>query len=141
MGAARNARTRVLLIHDDEVHTRGYFVVARALRGAGMEVVLGGPATPAQAAATAAQEDVGLIGYHIMSGAPVILVERLLAALDRSGPVVPVVVGGIVPPEDLARLESLGVAAVFLPGAPLRSIIEGLCDLVVRTLVVRELER
>lgn len=114
---------KVLLIRDDELHTRGYYVVAQALREAGMEVVLGGTQTPTEAAATAAQEDVDLIGYHIMTGAPVILLELLFRRLKEAGVVVPVVVGGTLAAEEIPRLKALGVAEVCLPGTPLQSIV------------------
>jgi methylmalonyl-CoA mutase C-terminal domain/subunit len=116
----------VLLIRDDELHTRGYYVVAQALREAGMEVVLGGVQTPSEAAATAAQEDVGLIGYHIMTGAPVVLLEMLFQKLGEAGVRVPVVVGGTLAAEDVPQLKALGVADVYLPGTPLGDIVERL---------------
>lgn len=114
---------KVLLVRDDELHTRGYYVVAQALREAGMEVVLGGVQTPTEAAATAAQEDVGLIGYHIMTGAPVVLLEMLFQRLGEAGVQVPVVVGGTLAAEDVPKLKSLGVAEVYLPGASLDSFV------------------
>lgn len=124
------AQPKVLLIRDDELHTRGYYVVAQALREAGMEVVLGGVQTPAEAAATAAQEDVDLIGYHIMTGAPVVLLEMLFQRLEEAGIQVPVAVGGTLAAEELPRLEALGVADVYLPGASLDGIVERLRKLV-----------
>lgn len=114
---------KVLLIRDDELHTRGYYVVAQALREAGMEVVLGGVQTPREAAATAAQEDVDLIGYHIMTGAPVILLEQLFHRLREAGVQAPVVVGGALAAEEIPRLKALGVAEVYLPGTPLNDIV------------------
>lgn len=120
---------RVLLIRDDELHTRGYYVVSQALREAGMEVVLGGVQTPTEAAATAAQEDVGLIGYHIMTGAPVILLELLFKRLREAGVQVPVVVGGTLAAEDIPRLKAVGVAEVYLPGTSLENIVDRLRQL------------
>jgi methylmalonyl-CoA mutase C-terminal domain/subunit len=115
---------KVLLIRDDELHTRGYYVVAQALREAGMEVVLGGVQTPSEAATTAAQEDVDLIGYHIMTGAPAILLEMLFQKMGDAGVKVPVVVGGTLAAEEIPRLKALGVAEVFLPGATVEDLVE-----------------
>ena len=114
---------RVLLVQDSTGHSTGYHVVARGLRDAGHEVILGGAVLPREIARLAGEEGVEAIGYRIMDAAPAILVERLVAALGRAGlDDVPVVVGGIVPDEDRRRLAALGVAAVFEPGATLESI-------------------
>ncbi|OGK76857.1 MAG: hypothetical protein A2W08_15565 [Candidatus Rokubacteria bacterium RBG_16_73_20] len=114
---------RVLLVQDSTGHSTGYHVVARGLRDAGHEVILGGAVLPREIARLAGEEGVEAIGYRIMDAAPAILVERLVAALARAGlDDVPVVVGGIVPDEDRRRLAALGVAAVFEPGATLESI-------------------
>ena len=114
---------RVLLVQDSTGHSTGYHVVARGLRDAGHEVILGGAVLPREIARLAGEEGVEAIGYRIMDAAPAILVERLVAALARAGlDDVPVVVGGIVPDEDRRGLAALGVAAVFEPGATLESI-------------------
>ena len=114
---------RVLLAQDSGGHTTGYHVVARGLRDAGLEVVLGGALVPREIAALAVQEAADAIGYRIMDASPVILVESLVQALrgvDLEG--IPVIVGGIVQDEDLPRLSGLGVARVFRPGATLAEI-------------------
>lgn len=114
---------RVLLVQDSTGHSTGYHVVARALRDAGIEVILGGALLPREIARLAADEAVDAIGYRIMDAAPVILVSRLAEALAAAGLAdLPVVVGGIVPAADLPRLEALGVAAVFQPGATFAEI-------------------
>jgi len=116
---------RILLVQDSTGHSTGYHVVARGLRDAGMEVILGGALTPRQIARLAAEEAPGVIGYRIMDAAAALLVERLVAELARLGLTdLPVVVGGIVPEEDRARLAALGVTAVFEPGATLEDIAE-----------------
>ncbi len=114
---------RVLLVQDSTGHSTGHHVVASGLRDAGLEVILGGVLLPRQIAHLAAEEAVDAIGYRIMDAAPSILVERLIEELERLGLAdVPVVVGGIVPAEDLPRLTGLGVAGVFHPGATLPAI-------------------
>ena len=115
---------RVLLSRDDELHTRGYFILARALREAGLEVVLGGVQTPRETARAALEEDVEVLGYRIMTGAPEILVPRLLESLRAEGRgELPVVIGGIVPPWQVPQLLSLGVKGVFVPGNSLQEIV------------------
>jgi len=117
---------RVLLVQDSTGHSTGYHVVARALRDAGIEVVLGGALLPGQIARLAVEEGADAIGYRIMDAAPAILVARLAEALAAAGLAdIPVVVGGIVPREDLARLAALGVARVFQPGATFAQIADG----------------
>jgi methylmalonyl-CoA mutase C-terminal domain/subunit len=114
---------RVLLVQDSTGHSTGYHVVARGLRDAGIEVILGGAVLPRQIAWLAVQEAPDAIGYRIMDAAPAILVERLVEELRRVElDDLPLVVGGIVADEDKARLAGLGVAAVFEPGATLESI-------------------
>jgi methylmalonyl-CoA mutase C-terminal domain/subunit len=120
---SRRRALRVLLVQDSTGHSTGYHVVARALRDAGIEVVLGGAATPRQVAQLAAEEAVDAIGYRIMDASPAILAQSLMAELDRLGlRAIPVVVGGIVPDEDRDVLDTLGVAGIFQPGATLASI-------------------
>lgn len=114
---------RVLLVQDSTGHSTGYHVVARGLRDAGVEVVLGGAVIPREIARLAAEEAVDAIGYRIMDASPVILVERLTAELESVGMAdTPVIVGGIVSEAELRRLEELGVAGVFQPGATIDSI-------------------
>lgn len=114
---------RILMAQDSTGHSTGYHVVARGLRDAGFEVILGGALVPREIARLAAEEAVDVIGYRIMDADPLILVERLMAELDRIGfTETRVVVGGIVPDDQLDHLGKLGVAAVFRPGATMESI-------------------
>src|SRR5438105_9929865 len=96
-------------------HDRGAKVVARALRDAGMEVVYTGlHRTPEQVVSAAVQEDVDVIGVSLLSGAHMTLVPRLLELLAEQGASdVAVVVGGVVPDEDVPELKKLGAAEVF----------------------------
>jgi methylmalonyl-CoA mutase, C-terminal domain len=107
-------------------HDRGAKVVARALSDAGFEVVYTGlHQTPEMIASAAVQEDVDAVGLSIMSGAHMTLFPAVLDALKARGATDVVVFGGgIVPDEDVAALRSLGVAAIFKPGASTREIID-----------------
>ena len=107
-------------------HDRGAKIIARALRDAGMEVIYTGlHQTPEQIVAAALQEDADAVGISILSGAHMTLVPRILDLLRAQGAEdVLVVVGGTIPNDDIAELKSLGVAAVFTPGAPTSQIVD-----------------
>ena len=99
-------------------HDRGIKVVARMLRDAGMEVIyLGLRQTTDSIVAAAEQEDADVIGLSMHNAGHLTLGPAMLAALDEAGLDIPVVIGGIVPDQDLAELERAGVAAVLGPGA------------------------
>ncbi|ROR90160.1 cobalamin B12-binding domain-containing protein [Nocardioides aurantiacus] len=100
-------------------HDRGAKVVARALRDAGHEVVYTGlHQTPEQIVETALQEDADLIGLSVLSGAHMTLFRRIIELLgERDARDIVVFGGGIVPEEDVAPLQELGVAKIFTPGA------------------------
>ena len=106
-------------------HDRGAKVIARALRDAGMEVIyLGLRQTPRQIVTAALQEDVEFIGLSILSGAHMAIVPRVLDLLEHEGASdIRVVVGGIIPDEDVPVLVERGVARIFQPGASLASIV------------------
>ena len=96
-------------------HDRGAKVVARALRDGGMEVVYTGlHRTPEQVVAAAVQEDVDVIGVSLLSGAHMTLVPRLVELLRAQGAGdIAVVVGGVIPDEDVQPLKDAGAADVF----------------------------
>ena len=100
-------------------HDRGAKVVARALRDAGHEVIYTGlHQTPEQIVETAIQEDADAIGLSVLSGAHMTLFRKLIELLaERDASDIVVFGGGIVPEEDVAPLEELGVAKIFTPGA------------------------
>ena len=106
-------------------HDRGAKVVAQALRDAGVEVVYSGlKRTPDEIVRAAIQEDVDVVGLSVLSGAHVLLSRRVLEGLRAHGAEeVRVVVGGIIPPRDVAELRKLGVARVFPMGTPLPDIV------------------
>ena len=105
-------------------------MIARALRDAGMEVIYTGlRQTPEMIAAAALQEDVDAVGVSILSGAHNTLCPRIVQLLREKGmDNVLVLVGGIVPQEDLPRLKQQGVAEVFLPGTRMEDIVKFLTD-------------
>jgi methylmalonyl-CoA mutase C-terminal domain/subunit len=107
-------------------HDRGAKVIARALRDAGMEVIYTGlRQTPEMIVNAALQEDVQVIGLSILSGAHNAIVPRLMQLLrEKDMTDVTVIVGGIVPDEDVETLKRQGVAAVFQPGAALDTIVD-----------------
>ena len=107
-------------------HDRGAKVIARALRDAGMEVIYTGlRQTPEQVASAALQEDADVVGLSILSGAHMHICPRLMQLLrDKGMDDVLVVVGGIIPDVDIPRLREMGVKGIFLPGTPMREIIE-----------------
>jgi methylmalonyl-CoA mutase C-terminal domain/subunit len=111
-------------------HDRGAKVIARALRDDGFEVVYTGlHQTPEQVVSAAVQEDADAVGLSLLSGAHLTLVPKVIEGLAAQGRGdVLVVVGGIIPEEDIPTLKDEGVAEVFTPGAPLPSIGRWLAD-------------
>jgi methylmalonyl-CoA mutase C-terminal domain/subunit len=117
--AIKERKIRVLVAKPGlDGHDRGAKVVARALRDAGMEVIYTGlRQTPEQIVNAALQEDVDAIGMSILSGAHNTIVPRVMEMLKANKlDDILVVVGGIIPEQDVSYMKSLGVAAVFLPG-------------------------
>lgn len=106
-------------------HDRGVRIVARAYRDAGFEVIYTGlHQTPEQIVNTAIQEDVDLIAFSILSGAHLSLTGEIARLLkERNASDITVIGGGIIPDEDIPKLEAIGVKKVFLPGASLEEIV------------------
>jgi len=97
-------------------HSNGAEQIAVRARDSGMDVVYEGiRLTPAQIAKSALQEGVHVIGLSILSGSHRELIPAVLDALREAGVTAPVVVGGIIPEQDVATLEQAGVAAVYTP--------------------------
>jgi (2R)-ethylmalonyl-CoA mutase len=98
-------------------HSNGAEQIAVRARDVGMEVVYEGiRLTPAQIVRAALDESAHVIGLSILSGSHVPLVQEVMERLRKEGLTdVPVVVGGIIPPEDEAKLKAFGVAAVYTP--------------------------
>jgi (2R)-ethylmalonyl-CoA mutase len=98
-------------------HSNGAEQIAVRARDAGMDVVYEGiRLTPAEIVQAAAEENVHVVGLSILSGSHLPLVKDVVAGLREAGlDDVPVVVGGIIPPEDALALKQFGVAAVYTP--------------------------
>ena len=112
-------------------HSNGAEQVAVAARDAGFEVVYQGiRLTPEQIAVAARDEDVDLVGVSILSGSHLELVPEVMRLLREAGVDAPVVVGGIIPVDDQAKLLEAGVAAVYTPkDYDLPAIMSGMADL------------
>ncbi|HXP47032.1 MAG TPA: cobalamin B12-binding domain-containing protein [Terriglobales bacterium] len=107
-------------------HDRGAKVIARALRDAGMEVIYTGlRQTPEMVVSAALQEDVNVIGLSILSGAHNAIMPRVMDLLRQNKMEdVLVVIGGIIPDQDIPGLKQAGVDGIFLPGTPMNDIVE-----------------
>ena len=107
-------------------HDRGAKVIARALRDAGMEVIYTGlRQTPDMIVNAALQEDVHVIGLSILSGAHNAIVPRVMDLLKQNKMHdVLLVLGGIIPDQDIGSLKKAGVAAIFQPGTAMDEIVK-----------------
>jgi methylmalonyl-CoA mutase C-terminal domain/subunit len=107
-------------------HERGAWVVAYGLRDAGCEVIYTGlRQTPDEIAKAAIQEDVDVVGLSILSGAHVSLAKSVKEKLKAlGGDDITMMVGGIIPEEDHAKLKEIGVGAIFTSGSSIKAIAE-----------------
>ena len=107
-------------------HDRGAKVIARALRDAGMEVIYTGlRQTPEMIVTASLQEDVDVIGLSILSGAHNVIVPRVMDLLKQQKmDDVIMVVGGIIPDQDIPALKAIGVGAIFQPGTTMDNIVQ-----------------
>ncbi len=107
-------------------HDRGVKIIARGYRDAGFEVIYTGlHQTPEQIVSAAIQEDVDLVGLSCLSGAHMYLFSEVVKQLREKGAGdITVIGGGIVPPEDIPKLKEAGIKEIFLPGTPLKEIIQ-----------------
>ena len=122
-----DAKIRVLVAKPGlDGHDRGAKVIARALRDAGMEVIYTGlRQTPEMIVTAALQEDVQVIGLSILSGAHNAIVPRVMDLLRQNKMEdVIVLVGGIIPDQDIEGLKKAGVAAIFQPGTAMDDIVK-----------------
>ncbi len=107
-------------------HDRGMFVLARAFRDAGMDVLYAGLLpTPEEVVDTAVNEDVDVIALSLLNGAHLVVFKKV-ADLMRSRGIddIAIVGGGTIPEPDRPKLEKIGVSGNFGPGTPLSVIIE-----------------
>ncbi|HDN73441.1 methylmalonyl-CoA mutase [Archaeoglobales archaeon] len=109
-------------------HDRGAKVLARFLRDAGFEVIYTGlHRTPQEVAMAAVDEDVDVVGISLHSGAHLTLVPKVIKYIEEFGgnpSEMLILVGGIIPTDDIPKLKSQGVDEVFIPGTPIDEIIE-----------------
>jgi methylmalonyl-CoA mutase C-terminal domain/subunit len=116
-------KVRMLLTkHPLDGHESGYNILARGLRELGIEVIIGGSQMTNEIVDTAIQEDVDFIGYRIMAGDPIYLVDELLKRLKQKNADIPVIIGGIIRAKDFSKLRAMGVAQIFIPGSLLSEI-------------------
>jgi methylmalonyl-CoA mutase C-terminal domain/subunit len=107
-------------------HDRGAKVIARAFSDAGFEVIYTGlRQTPEQVVNAALQEDADVVGLSVLSGAHMTLCPRIMELMRKEGlDDVLVIVGGIIPDQDIPKLKESGVAEVFQPGASMEGIVD-----------------
>jgi methylmalonyl-CoA mutase, C-terminal domain len=121
-----NRKIRVLIAKPGlDGHDRGAKVIARALRDAGIEVIYTGLRQTAEMIVNAAvQEDVDAIGLSVLSGAHMHYFREVRGLLeDRKAGDIMLFGGGIIPDEDIPKLEALGVNGIFTPGSSTQDIV------------------
>lgn len=112
-------------------HDRGIKVVARILRDAGMEVIyLGLRQTTDSIIAAAEQEDADAIGLSMHNASHMTLAPAMVKAVDEADLGTPVIVGGIIPDEDVQPLLDAGVSTVLGPGASAEEVAQSVRDAV-----------
>ena len=107
-------------------HDRGIKILARAFRDAGMEVIyLGLRQTPEMIVNAAIQEDADVIALSILSGAHMTIFKKVKTLLDKEKvDDILITGGGIIPQEDMAKLQTIGIGQLFGPGTPTYEIIK-----------------
>ncbi len=107
-------------------HDRGALIIVQALKEAGMEVIYTGlKNVPETVAEIALQEDVDVIGISILSGAHLVVVPILMDELKKSeAEDIPVVLGGVLHPDDIPKLKEMGIKEVFPAGSPVENAVE-----------------
>ena len=127
MNSNNNRPIRVLVAKVGlDGHDRGAKVIASFLRDAGMEVIYTGlRQTPEMVVNAAFQEDVDVIGVSILSGAHMTVFPKIMALLKEKG-VEDILLtgGGIIPDNDMKKLQELGVGKLFPPGTDTAEIID-----------------
>jgi methylmalonyl-CoA mutase C-terminal domain/subunit len=112
-------------------HDRGLRVVTRMLRDAGFEVIyLGLRQTAEMVVAAALQEDADAVGLSLHNASHLTLAPRMVDALAEAGLDIPVIVGGIIPDDDVQPLRDAGVAAILGPGASASDVAAAVRDAV-----------
>lgn len=130
-GMVNERKIRVLVAKPGlDGHDRGAKIIASAFRDAGFEVIYTGlHQTPEMIASAALQEDVDVIALSVLSGAHMTLFPRVLELIRGQGvDDVLVTGGGIIPEEDMRRLQELGMGRIFGPGTPTTEAVEYVRD-------------
>jgi methylmalonyl-CoA mutase C-terminal domain/subunit len=123
----KNSKIKVLLAKTSlDGHNRGIMVIAKWLSDVGMEVIyLGSFQTEEAVAMAAVDEDVDVIGLSFLGGEHLFSVEDMRNQMDQHGLTDDIlfIVGGVIPKNDVAKLNAMGVDRVFLPGTPMEEIV------------------
>ena len=127
----KNKPIKVLLAKPGiDGHDRGMFVLAKAFRDAGMDVLYAGLLpTPEEVVDTAVNEDVDVIALSLLNGAHLTVFKKVMDLMKkRSIDDISVVGGGTIPTADRAKLEKIGVTGNYGPGTPLKTIIDHITE-------------
>lgn len=121
---ATGKKIRILLTKSAmDAHDRGVRTVARALRDAGMEVIFTRFELPEDIVKPAQEEDVDAIGISSSNSAHNYFASEVMELLrQRSMGHIPVILGGIIPEEDIPGLKRLGIKGIFGPGTSISQI-------------------
>ena len=123
----RKRKIRVLIAKVGlDGHYRGALVLSKMLRDAGMEVIYTGLfQTPEKVVQTAIEEDVDVIGLSFLSGEHLAHTSKVMRLLKERGiEDLPVLVGGVLPKDDVYELEEMGVNNVFRADTPVKDIVD-----------------
>ena len=122
----QKAPIRVLIaIPGFDGHWKGAMTISMALRDAGAEVIYVGNQTPKGIAEIAIQEDVDVIGLSIFAAGHMKLVPQTVNALNEKGAKdILLIVGGVIPPDDVPQLKKIGVDEIFLPGGKVQEVVD-----------------
>ncbi|MBN2025406.1 MAG: cobalamin-dependent protein [Actinobacteria bacterium] len=109
-----------------DIHERGALTLLTALSGAGMEVIYTGRyQTPEAVAVAATSEDVDVIALSDHTGSLPIIAEQVIAELSKlEAGDIPIIAGGLLTPQDVEALESMGVKGNLGPGTPIEAIVD-----------------
>lgn len=123
---AKDKKIRVLLTKSQlDGHDRGVRYVARKLREAGMEVIFTRYRNTNEIVNSALQEDVDVIGISFSVGGHTVVSAEVIKSLkEKNIGSIPIIIGGIIPGDDMAELREMGVSGVFGPGSSASEIID-----------------
>jgi methylmalonyl-CoA mutase C-terminal domain/subunit len=110
-----------------DTHERGAKLISRTLIEAGMEVIYMAQInlTITQIISCAIEEDVNLIGLSILSGAHLSICRNIIDEMKKKNiDDMPVIVGGVIPKQDIPKLKEIGIRGVFGPGTPTETVVE-----------------